>query len=84
MAGIRPDWRNEMQDQKPILFQLRDATLACRKRNNDPRIATHVENGLLQVHLSVRRPGKSTYDIVPLSGWIRIDEAIKFLNEYAA
>ncbi len=73
-----------MNDQKPILSQLRDATLACRKRNNDPRISTHVERGLLQVHLSVRRAGKSTYDVVPLSGWIRVDEAINFLSEYSA
>jgi len=83
MVGIGPAWRDEMQNQKPILFQIRDATLACRKRNNDKSIGTSADQGLLRVErVTYAKNGIST--INPLSDWLPIADAISFLNEYSA
>jgi hypothetical protein len=61
---------------------IRAATLAARKRLNDDRIGTCVEQGLFQVNRVEPRGRKVV--VTPLSGFVPRAEAIAFLDGMAA
>lgn len=72
-----------MNNDKPVIFQIRDATLACRKRNNDKSIGTSVKNGMMRVErVTYSKNGGST--VAPISKWLPVADAIDFLGEYSA
>ena len=62
------------------LFELQKATLAARNRTNDEAIAAVAKAGKIQVGRSVFMPGKATADFFPLSDWLSISDAIKFIE----
>jgi len=64
-------------------MQFRAATTAARVRTGDKTISTNVKDGKIQVcSVTFNNAGKST--VTPITGYLAIDAALKYLSQMGA